>query len=327
MRICIMFCYAKYDKLTIKSPKETLRMKMRAPDINKEAISPFAQYCDGYGCPGAKGLGYISVIKVATGSVEKTSDSLLDGIVAYDLAEANEAYIGQINMVTASSFCGLAGQVWGYDLAVADEIKNNSQKTIFTAKQYDGTPLPVYDGTPLLLAGKALFGTESNRGFPPAPGSHIICANKSITSLRPTNNKPDPLKNEAFGVWCYIAISIARDRDSSADLLIEDAGLWTKNDDINQLKDFLKEHRKTVVLSIIACGQQQSVIYDRTYISYAFTIMQPNYIGTALAVAPYIVLAQNAIPNNDFESLNRMMLSEWENAVKNIKFQKRDFRV
>lgn len=295
---------------------------MRAPEINKEAIGPFAQYCDGYGCPGARGLGYISVIKVATGSVEKTSDSLLDGIVAYDLAEASEAYIGQINMETASSFCGLAGQVWGYDLAVADEIKNNLQKPIFTAKQHDGTPLPVYDGQPLLLAGKALFGTESNRRFPPAPGAHLVCANKSITSLRPKNNRPDPSKNEAYGVWCYIALSITKDRDNSADLFIEDAGLWTTDDNTNHLKEFLKKHRKTVAWSIIACGQQQSVIYDRTYISYAYTIMQPNYIGTALAVAPYIVLAQNAVPNNDFGKLNNMVLSQWEQAVKHSWFLK-----
>ena len=284
--------------------------------MKKEAISPFAQYCDGYGCPGAQGFGYVSVIKVATGSVEKTSDSLLDGIVAYDSAEAEEAYIGQINMITASSFCGIAGQVWGYDLAVADEIRNNSQKPLFSIKQYDDTLLPVYDGRPLLSAGKALFGTESNRRFPLVPGAHVICANKSITALRPKHNHPDPHKNEAFGVWCYIALSISKEREKSANLFIEDAGLWNKDDNINHLNEFLVSHRKTVVLSITACGQQQSVVYDRTYISYAYTIMKPNHIGTALAVAPYIVLAQDAIPNHRFDALNNMTLSQWEHAIR-----------
>ena len=86
-----------------------LSVSQAAEIIDKTAIGPFQNYSDGYGNPGATGNGYISVLKVSTGAVEKTDDALLDGIVAYDRAEANDAYIGQINMVTASSFCGLAG--------------------------------------------------------------------------------------------------------------------------------------------------------------------------------------------------------------------------
>lgn len=44
---------------------------MKAPKIDKTAISPFDDYCDGYGCPGAQGLGYVSVLKVSTGTVKK----------------------------------------------------------------------------------------------------------------------------------------------------------------------------------------------------------------------------------------------------------------
>jgi len=102
--------------------------------IDKTAISPFENYCDGYGCPGAKGNGYVSTLKVSAGTVEKTDDLLLDGIVAYDRAEATDAYIGQINMITASSFCGIAGQVWGYDLAIADEIKSGEHNPLFIEK-------------------------------------------------------------------------------------------------------------------------------------------------------------------------------------------------
>ena len=47
--------------------------------IDKDAISPFKHYCDGYGNPGAKGLGYISVLKVSTGVIEKTDYILLKG--------------------------------------------------------------------------------------------------------------------------------------------------------------------------------------------------------------------------------------------------------
>jgi histidine decarboxylase len=288
-------------------------IKTDSPLIDRPAVSPYDYYCDGYSMPGSTGNGYVSVLKVSVGQVFKSDDALLDGIVAYDRAEANDAYAGQINMITASSFCGLAGQIWGYDLAQADEIKNNSETPVLYVTQYDGSQLPVYDGKHLLDAGIALFGTEDNRRYPPVPGGHIICANKSITSLRPINAKveSDLKDGEAFGVWCYIAISITRDRDTSADLFIEDAGLWTKNDQQDELKAFLDDHRKSVAMSIVACGKDQSVLYDRTYISYNYLIMEPDFIGTALTCAPYITLARKAVPDNDFSLLKNMTLSDW----------------
>ncbi|MDJ0707730.1 MAG: histidine decarboxylase, pyruvoyl type [Leptolyngbyaceae cyanobacterium MO_188.B28] len=293
-------------------------MNIHASKINKTAISPYDYYCDGYACPGAQGNGYISVVKVATGKVEKTDDFLLDGIVAYDRAEANDAYIGQINMETASSFCGVAGQVWGYDLATADVIAKGDQKLILEAKQYDGSTLAIYDGQPLIDAGIELFGTEKNRRFPPAPGAHVICVNKSKTALRPNEGRLQA--GQAYGVWCYIALSIAKDRDQAADLFIEDAGLWTRNDNPKDLKTFLEKHRAAVVWSIVACGKDHSVLYDRTYISFAYTMMKPGEIGTALTVAPYVTLARKAIPSGGFDSLNEMTLSEW---VKEMGFDNR----
>ncbi|MEJ2695434.1 MAG: histidine decarboxylase, pyruvoyl type [Candidatus Sulfobium sp.] len=284
-------------------------MNLRAPNIDKTAISPYDRYCDGYARPGADGNGYVSVVKVGTGTVVKTDDFLLDGVLAYDRAEASDAYIGQINMQTASSFCGIAGQVWGYDLATADVIARGEQKSILEVKQYDCSALPVYDAQPLIDAGIALFGTEKNRRFPPAPGAHVLCANKSVTALRP---KEGPLqKGQACGVWCSIALSIGRDRDNAADLFIEDGGFWTQNDNPNDLKAFVEKHREALVWSVVACGKYQNVLYDRTYISFAYTIMKPGEVGTALAVAPYITLARDAVPSGGFSSLNRMTLSEW----------------
>ena len=284
-------------------------------NIDKDAIGPFKHYCDGYGNPGAKGLGYVSVLKVSTGVIKKTDDILLDSIVAYDRAEANDAYVGQINMLTASSFSGLAGQIWGYDLAVSETIKEKKQQPLFTVTQYDGSDLKVYDGAPLIEAGKALFGTEEKRRFPPAPGAHVICANKSVTSYRPKTGEPDPSKNEAYGVWSYIVINIAKDRTKDASLFIEDAGLWTKNANEKELNTFLEKHRKSVLWSVAACGKDQSVIYERSYISYAYVIMKPGEIGTALTVAPYIVLAKDAVPKKGFRKLNEMSLKEWEKSV------------
>ncbi|MFR3092068.1 MAG: histidine decarboxylase, pyruvoyl type [Eggerthella lenta] len=81
---------------------------MRAA-IDKTAISPYDDYCDGYGMPGAYGNGYVSVLKVSAGTVE---DQRRAGRPHRHVRQgrAADAYVGQINMLTASSFCGMAGR-------------------------------------------------------------------------------------------------------------------------------------------------------------------------------------------------------------------------
>lgn len=284
--------------------------RVRAPRIDKTAISPYENYCDGYGAPGAQGNGYVSVLKVSVGTVEKTDDFLLDGIVSYDRAEINDAYVGQINMLTASSFCGIAGQVWGHDLAAHNDIIDKKIKPVLEIDQYDGSKLHVYDAKPLLEAGIELFGTEKERRFTLLPGTHTICANKGVTAYRPKEDRP--LKEgEAYGVWCFIALSLSADRDNCADLFIEDAGLWTKNDSAEDLKAFLEEHRKSVAWSVVSCGQDSHVLFERTYVGFAYTIMKPGEIGTSLTCAPYVSLARNAVPSTGFNSLNKLSLKEW----------------
>lgn len=284
--------------------------RVRAPRIDKTAISPYENYCDGYGAPGAQGNGYVSVLKVSVGTVEKTDDFLLDGIVSYDRAEINDAYVGQINMLTASSFCGIAGQVWGHDLAAHNDIIEKKIKPVLEIDQYDGSKLHVYDAKPLLEAGIELFGTEKERRFTLLPGAHTICANKGVTAYRPKEDRP--LKEgEAYGVWCFIALSLSADRDNCADLFIEDAGLWTKNDNAEDLKAFLEEHRKSVAWSVVSCGQDSHVLFERTYVGFAYTIMKPGEIGTSLTCAPYVSLARNAVPSTGFNSLNKISLKEW----------------
>ncbi len=290
-------------------------MAGRTSDFDRRAIGPHEAYCDGYARPGAQGLGYVCVLKVASATVEKTDDALLDGIVALDRAEAAQAYLGQINMETASSFCGVAGQVWGYDLAVADAIAGGRQAPLFSVTQHDGSPLPIHDGQPLLEAGRALFGTADARRFPLAPGAHVICANRSVTAYRPKQEAPDPARGQAFGVWCFLALSIAREREAAADLFMEDAGIWTESDREADLRQWLEGHRRCVADSIVACGRSQGVLFDRTYISYACTLIPPGHLGMALAVAPYIVLARRAVPGGDFGQLSAITLAEWERLM------------
>jgi len=273
------------------------------------AVGPFDDYCDGYGNPGAQGLGYISVLKLATGIVNVSQhpmDSVLSGIVAYDRAEANTAYIGQINMVTASSFCGLKGMVWGYDLCVAESLR--SKPIMNDKKRHDGAPYPVYDAQPLLDAGVSLFGMENQRRFPPIPGGRVMCANKSATA-----SYSDRFEGKhPTAVWCYIAVSIAEDREKSADLFIEDALPFYDSSDPKDVEEFLKKHTDAVVDSILLCGKDQNVRYKESFISWAYTMIEDGYVGTALTCVPYIILAQNAVASQGFEAMKKMGISEWE---------------
>ncbi len=144
------------------SPSEGLTIE----DVVNGAVGPFDSYSDGYGNPGASGLGYVSVLTLEIGTVISDMDEVLEEIVAFDRAEAGGTYIGQINMITASSFNGINGAVWGYHVAKADAIANNTLQPLFMKKRSDGTEIPVYPVQPLLDAGKRLFGTVGQRRFP-----------------------------------------------------------------------------------------------------------------------------------------------------------------
>jgi hypothetical protein len=123
------------------------RQILSSAEIVSGAVGPFDDYCDGYGNPGASGLEYISVLKLSTGMVAKTMDQGLEGIVSYGRAEKNDAYAGQINMITASSFNGLNGAIWGYDVARHDGLTDGSIQPIMRRTRHDGVEIPIYPTT------------------------------------------------------------------------------------------------------------------------------------------------------------------------------------
>jgi len=268
------------------------------------AVSPFDEYCDGYGNPGTSGLGYISVLKLSTGVVKKQMDDVLDGIVCYDRAEAADAYVGQINMITASSFNGLNGAVWGYDLAKAEEIASNTQKPLFTKKRFDGVDIPVYSVDPLLDAGKRLFGTYDKRRYPLLPGAQAICAVKNVTVPGPTS------------IWCAIAIAIAENPEKDSNLFIEDAGKDIPSSSDEDRVAYLDKLMENIAQSVALCGQDQLAKYKEIYLGYRTTWVPEGSVGSALTCSPYVVLAKNAIPQGKQPSdITGMTISEWEQSL------------
>ena len=143
-----------------------MQSPMNRAEVVNGAVGPFDDYCDGYGNPGSSGIGYVSVLKLSTGTVAKTMDSVLEGIVSYDRAEKNDAYAGQINMIAASSFSGLNGAVWGYDLARHDGLSDGSIKTLMTRRRSDGSRDP---GVPGRAPARGRGGLVRNGGVAALP--------------------------------------------------------------------------------------------------------------------------------------------------------------
>jgi histidine decarboxylase len=107
-------------------------MVMTLADTVAGATGPYERFCDGYGNPGASGLGYVTVLKLEIGVIPLGDlDEVLAEIVSYDSAEATGTYLGQINAITASSFCGPGGALWGYEVAPAHQIAHGSPLPIF----------------------------------------------------------------------------------------------------------------------------------------------------------------------------------------------------
>nr|P04193.2 RecName: Full=Histidine decarboxylase proenzyme; Short=HDC; AltName: Full=Pi chain; Contains: RecName: Full=Histidine decarboxylase beta chain; Contains: RecName: Full=Histidine decarboxylase alpha chain [Lentilactobacillus buchneri] len=109
--------------------------KLNTLGVDRISVSPYKKWSRGYMEPGNIGNGYVSGLKVDAGVVDKTDDMVLDGIGSYDRAETKNAYIGQINMTTASSFSGVGGTVISYDILRNPEV--DKAKPLFTEKQWD----------------------------------------------------------------------------------------------------------------------------------------------------------------------------------------------
>lgn len=264
--------------------------------------SPYADYCDGYGNPGAQGNGYVLGFVMDIGKTKLSHIAAgsrnLDEIDAFDKAEVKGATIGQINMITVSSFCGPMGYIWGYDLARHDTLRQIPQIGVITTT-YKNQTVPVYSLKPLLEATKALFGTVAEQRFPIMPGSHVPCAKKSITRQGP------------IYLYSGLAIGIPQDRDKNACLLMEDIG-WTESDSFT-IREQLHEK---LAQSILKIGENQHVVYKEIFLDIKISFIEKDEIGCALVACPYLTLARNALPNQQEQLLKTMFLSEWNKSIK-----------
>ncbi|SHG25043.1 histidine decarboxylase, pyruvoyl type [Streptoalloteichus hindustanus] len=302
-------------------------VRKRLEQVVGNAIGSHERNCTGYLNPvgpavdGSAGTGYVATMKLSVGKVPvEDLDEGTSRIVSYDRCEKNDAYIGQINMVTASSFCGVDGALWGYDLVRVPEDRLRKRLRLVDLDTLPGPDVaadcrvPVYEVAPLLDATERLFGrVEATAGgtdrsrlrLPPAPGAHVVCANKDAS-----------VRGPAY-VWSIIAIAIAEDPDVDASLFIEDCDV-VKGGDLGpkELHTRLWWHLSSVAKSIMYCGQNQGVRYREIFAGCRYLRVGAKEWGCALACAPYVLLAGKAVPpKKTAKDLLDLDLERWEELL------------
>lgn len=264
-------------------------------DLRHAVGSRFSRHCEGYFAGGSPR--YLLGIALKLGVVEYTlpcpGSMLLDEINAFDTAEVAGSNLGQINVVTVSSFCGPQGQVWGYDLC-APASGHASLGTV----SYGDQRARLFDLTGLTMAFDRLVGTIDELRFPFMPGSHVPVAMKVKTSRDP-------------GVlYAALALGIPEDRRRDACLLMENPGHCL---DISSWDAQREAILHATARSVLAVGENQRVRYHEVFVGVASIVLRPGQVGCAVAMAPYFRLAGDAFVEN--ENLMRCNLETWEEAT------------
>ncbi len=261
--------------------------------ILEVSASPYRNYCAGY--PGTGG--YIVAAVMGIGAFKDpcghSGFNLLDSIKAFDLAESAEAYIGQINMVAVSSFCGPEGLIWGHDVA---RTKAPSPHLLTGADGMDEfAGIRLHSGLDLRLAAKALFGTADKRRFPILPGSHVPCASRFKTARGPSR------------LYAALAVGVPKERGSAACLLLEDVGVMDYDITDSEAGSAREHILKDMVRTAVSIGSNHGSSYGDVYIDYIERLIDDGEVGCSLVAMPYIHLAQAAYNKN----IAHQSLEEW----------------
>ena len=259
--------------------------------ILSSAVGSHDRYCEGH----AGQNRYLTALVMGIGSFPRTfshqGSELLDRVLAYDSAEIDDVYLGQINMTLVSSFCGPEGLIWGYDVARAENL---SLSTMAGKKLLEPAKVHVRSGQGLRDAARMLFGTATERHFPFFPGSHVFCAGKFRFVWGPVQ------------LYAAVAIGIPVERTRAACVLMEDVGKFL----IRDAKTF--EERKDEILlhmaqSVLEVGKNQGVECNEIFVDCIVKNIPDGSVGCPMVAMPYFRLAMNAYD----EHLHEQSLGDW----------------
>ncbi len=262
-------------------------------EILRLAKSPHKNYCMGYPGQGPYFTGFVLGSSAVPEKLGHKGSSMLDKINAFDVAEIDNTYLGQINMITVSSFCGPHGLLWGHDIAKEESLSISDHLGKEDLEEFK--EITILNGRNLRVATESLFGTLEKKNFPLFPGSHVPTAQKFISM-------PGPLF-----LYGSFAVGIPDDRSKNACLFMEDVG---------EIESDGEEDRamvlKNMIRSVVQIGENQRVSYKAIYVDIVTQVVKEGEMGGALVASPYFLLAQDAYCDDSVSG----KLKDWEKSIK-----------
>jgi len=259
-------------------------------EIVTSSKSRYPNFCDGISTSNSETYVLGTILTTGKDTIKFSNDGsqLLDEINAFDIAEKNGPYIGQLNMSTVSSFCGPQGAILGFDLLQSKKLL--SAENAYKEYKQNDIAVKSYFIYPLIESTQSILGTLNDKRYPIIPGAHVPFANKSFKCKGPCT------------IYSAVALGIARNREEDACLLMEDCGYFRSSEDIilNNMCE-----------SVLQVGKNQNVDFEIILVGIKKEKVYENEIGCALVAMPYIALASDLI-NNKLSELTTLTLEEWE---------------
>lgn len=276
---------------------------MESAEVIGESMGNWDKYCEGFGGSGTSGKGYVCAVTLKVGKAPLAfghrGSAVLDEKNVFDVAETDGAYLGQINMMTASSFCGPMGRIWGHTFPKVPELRSRENLL------FDAGKVPTYDAAPLVEASQELLGTRLERHFPIVPGSLVPCAEASVQMAGPIE------------LYAAIGIGVVADesRERAATLFMEDVGQLSGEREGKAFRTTIGLVRNKMAKAMMQVGRNQHVKYKEFFVSAKSMRVGRGEMGCALAAVPYLKLARRAVPKGRPELLGRATLEDWRNQV------------
>ena len=255
------------------------------------AVGPLDDHCLGYNLRGNYFLAFHVAATAVPARFSLEGSPRLDAVCAFDEAEVDGAYLGQLNVITVSSFCGPHGLIWGYHVARSPELRG---ERLFS-RTSGGREIPVYSAEPLLAAGRALFGTRERKRFPILPGSHTPAAMMTHTQAGPG------AIGAAFG------LGIVGDR-RGAHILMEDVCPLPESEVGG------RSLVRRVAEGVLVVAEAQRLAVSEIFVGVRTAEIKAGQYGCALALLPYFKLARRALPGGSAERLAAISLPDWEKS-------------
>lgn len=269
--------------------------KKRRNEIIATAVSRHEKFCVGYTGTGGYYAGLIMGIGSSPYRFGHAGSQVLDEIISFDAAEVSGAYFGQTNLITVSSFVGIDGLIWGYDVARVDIPLDSVMVSLQDEFRTTHPGVSLWNADGLAVATEALFGTREDLHLPLLPGCLVPTAGRSFTKQGPAY------------LYAAIGVGIPEGRTRHACLIMEDVGFFTE-----EIGDAVRTNVfRDIAKSVIAVGEAHHIKYQEILLTMRSRFISGGITGCALVAAPYFQIAGAGSRGN----LGNMTLAEWMQTV------------